>query len=91
MSCMTATQTTSHQPKLTKREHGKLDLLRAIAANPGSSKADLTRGLPSKTRAGQYQSIGRLVTLGLVAATQTAGTYSLTVTPAGEAELAHWA
>jgi len=65
------------------------DVAAANAASRKPSKADLCRGLPSKTRAGRYIQIDRLLGGGLLSSADSTGaSYALTVTDAGRAAIA---
>lgn len=79
---------TMNSTVLTARQPALRALLDAVAANPGASKADLTRGLPNKTRAGHYAKLDQLIKLGLVENRGTGVAYALHVTAAGAAEAA---
>ena len=80
---------------LSARETVKLRLLGTIAAanqaGARPSKADLSRGLASKTRAGRYQQLDQMIRRGLlVNLSETVAAYALVVTPAGLAEIDRW-
>jgi len=91
MICMTTTKEHTMTTVLSSRETAKLDMLARIAdandAGSTPSKADMTRGLPSKTRAAHYTMIDVLIRRGLVASPTGGQSYALTVTEAGRAEL----
>lgn len=81
---MPTTQNIARSPR-------KLALLSAIAQDNAAglrpSKADLTRGLPTKTRAGHYSLVSDPIRAGLVENTGAGGTYALSITDAGRAAL----
>jgi hypothetical protein len=86
--------TTTHTAVLTSRQTALQELLSKIVqandAGQTPSKADLTRGLATKTRAAHYSKIDTLITLGLVSRLMAGGTYMLTATTLGRTENELW-
>ena len=76
---------------LTSRETKLRDLLERIDGKPGQSKADLTRGLPSMTRAADYERVRVLIARGLVVDARDGGnSYVLVATDRGREVLAEF-